>query len=438
MRRGSRRSPCRCAGAPRRGRAAIDPFMQQRRASVRDLFPTKLADGRRGIALRRRARTPARQPARRARLSLAAALPRPASGEMAASHPHADARSLWGENDRLLAAGLWRRRGSARSPARGTASSAGLRPSAASRESRTSLRGASPISAPTRALRHENLQFPSDALCRRRSRRDREERLRLGHLSPTAITTRVKGAELYNQYLDQLETADALGFDGVVRQRASSDRLWHDADAGRAGRRAAARIKNGKIAILGRALPLVDNPLVIAEEFAILDNITRGKIIAGFVRGIGAEYHSMGVNPTESQERFHGGARSHRARLDRARPVRLRRQVLQFRIRQSVAAALSEAASADLDPVLGLVQHDPMGGEEALYLLPDAGADRPGGAYVPDSSARRRTRPAIRPRPTSSPGRTRSMSPRPTPKRSKRRSRISRPMPIISSRPTRR
>jgi alkanesulfonate monooxygenase SsuD/methylene tetrahydromethanopterin reductase-like flavin-dependent oxidoreductase (luciferase family) len=64
------------------------------------------------------------------------------------------------------------------------------------------------------------------------------------------------------------------------------------------------RIKNGRIAVLGRALPLVNNPLVIAEEYAILDNITRGKLIAGFVRGIGAEYHSMGINPTESQERF--------------------------------------------------------------------------------------------------------------------------------------
>ena len=47
----------------------------------------------------------------------------------------------------------------------------------------------------------------------------------------------------------------------------------------------------------------MNNPLTIAEEYAILDNITRGRVIAGFVRGIGAEYHSMGVNPAESQSR---------------------------------------------------------------------------------------------------------------------------------------
>ena len=60
-----------------------------------------------------------------------------------------------------------------------------------------------------------------------------------------------------------------------------------------------------KIAILGRALPLVNNPIYIAEEFAMLDNLSKGRIIAGFVRGIGSEYHSSGTNPYFSHERFH-------------------------------------------------------------------------------------------------------------------------------------
>jgi alkanesulfonate monooxygenase SsuD/methylene tetrahydromethanopterin reductase-like flavin-dependent oxidoreductase (luciferase family) len=59
-----------------------------------------------------------------------------------------------------------------------------------------------------------------------------------------------------------------------------------------------------KIAIVGRALPLVNNPVNIAEEFAMLDNLSRGRIITGFVRGIGNEYHSTGINPFFSHERF--------------------------------------------------------------------------------------------------------------------------------------
>ena len=57
------------------------------------------------------------------------------------------------------------------------------------------------------------------------------------------------------------------------------------------------RTKKAKIAIVGRALPLVNNPVNIAEEFAMLDNLSRGRIITGFVRGIGNEYHSTGINP---------------------------------------------------------------------------------------------------------------------------------------------
>jgi len=49
----------------------------------------------------------------------------------------------------------------------------------------------------------------------------------------------------------------------------------------------------------------VNNPLNIAEEFAEIDQLTGGRLIAGFVRGIGSEYHSSGVNPTESHDRFH-------------------------------------------------------------------------------------------------------------------------------------
>ena len=50
-----------------------------------------------------------------------------------------------------------------------------------------------------------------------------------------------------------------------------------------------ARTTKAKIAIIGRALPLVNNPINIAEEFAMLDNLSRGRIITGFVRGIGNE-----------------------------------------------------------------------------------------------------------------------------------------------------
>jgi len=114
----------------------------------------------------------------------------------------------------------------------------------------------------------------------------------------------LKGAKLYNRYLDELEYSDQLGFDGVVvnehHQTAYGLMPVPAVLAGALSR----SVKKGKIGVLGRALPLVNNPLTIAEEYAILDTITEGRLIAGFVRGIGAEYHSMGINPAHSKDRF--------------------------------------------------------------------------------------------------------------------------------------
>lgn len=114
----------------------------------------------------------------------------------------------------------------------------------------------------------------------------------------------IKGAELYNEYLDQMEFADQLGFDGLVVNEHHQTAYGLMPTPGVMAGALARRMKNGKLAVLGRALPLLNNPLTVAEEFAMLDNITRGNFIAGFVRGIGAEYHSFGTNPAESQERF--------------------------------------------------------------------------------------------------------------------------------------
>jgi alkanesulfonate monooxygenase SsuD/methylene tetrahydromethanopterin reductase-like flavin-dependent oxidoreductase (luciferase family) len=113
-----------------------------------------------------------------------------------------------------------------------------------------------------------------------------------------------KGADLYHEYLDQMELADRLGFDGVCLNEHHQTAYGLMPTPGPLAGALTRSVKKAKIAILGRALPLVNNPLVIAEEYAMLDNLSRGRLIAGFVRGIGAEYHAMGINPGFSQERF--------------------------------------------------------------------------------------------------------------------------------------
>src|SRR6185369_287635 len=65
-----------------------------------------------------------------------------------------------------------------------------------------------------------------------------------------------------------------------------------------------ARTNDIRVGIIGNALPLHGNPLRVAEAVAMLDVISKGRIISGFVRGTGMEYHSMRSNPATSRERF--------------------------------------------------------------------------------------------------------------------------------------
>jgi alkanesulfonate monooxygenase SsuD/methylene tetrahydromethanopterin reductase-like flavin-dependent oxidoreductase (luciferase family) len=121
---------------------------------------------------------------------------------------------------------------------------------------------------------------------------------------PNALYDPAIGHELYHRYLDELVLADELGFDGVCvnehHQTAYGMMPAPNVLAGALAR----QTKRAKVCVLGRALPIVDEPLTIAEEFAMLDNLLAGRFIAGFVRGIGCEYHASGANPGFSLERF--------------------------------------------------------------------------------------------------------------------------------------
>jgi alkanesulfonate monooxygenase SsuD/methylene tetrahydromethanopterin reductase-like flavin-dependent oxidoreductase (luciferase family) len=124
---------------------------------------------------------------------------------------------------------------------------------------------------------------------------------------PNTFYDTQKGAALYREYIEQLIYAAECGFDGICvnEHHQNAYGLMPAPNLIASILIDRTRDSDVKIAILGRALPLVNNPLNIAEEYAMLDNISNGRIIAGFVRGIGAEYHSTGINPVYSHERFH-------------------------------------------------------------------------------------------------------------------------------------
>src|SRR5512146_951828 len=62
-------------------------------------------------------------------------------------------------------------------------------------------------------------------------------------------------------------------------------------------------VKRAKIALLGADVPIL-NPVRVAEEFAMLDVMSGGRLIAGMLRGTPNEYVTYNVNPAESRGRF--------------------------------------------------------------------------------------------------------------------------------------
>jgi alkanesulfonate monooxygenase SsuD/methylene tetrahydromethanopterin reductase-like flavin-dependent oxidoreductase (luciferase family) len=122
---------------------------------------------------------------------------------------------------------------------------------------------------------------------------------------PNSLYDPKEGAKLYHRYIGELELADELGFDGICVNEHHQTAYGIMPAPNLIAASLARTTKRAKICVLGRALPLVNNPVNIAEEFAMLDNLSDGRLIAGFVRGIGTEYYANASNPSLSHARYY-------------------------------------------------------------------------------------------------------------------------------------
>jgi alkanesulfonate monooxygenase SsuD/methylene tetrahydromethanopterin reductase-like flavin-dependent oxidoreductase (luciferase family) len=94
-----------------------------------------------------------------------------------------------------------------------------------------------------------------------------------------------KSHALYNTYIDLLEYAGSLGFDGigVNEHHQNAYGLMPSPNLIAAG--LARRTRDVAIVVLGASIALYNPPLRVAEEFAMLDCISGGRLVAGFPVG---------------------------------------------------------------------------------------------------------------------------------------------------------
>ncbi|MBX3501486.1 MAG: LLM class flavin-dependent oxidoreductase [Alphaproteobacteria bacterium] len=107
----------------------------------------------------------------------------------------------------------------------------------------------------------------------------------------------------YAEHLQAWEEMDRLGYDGVGfnEHHCSPYGLMNSPNLMAAA--AAQRTTRLKLLIYGNLLPLHE-PLRLAEELAMLDCMSNGRLISGFARGIPREYQVHNVPLSESRERF--------------------------------------------------------------------------------------------------------------------------------------
>ena len=107
----------------------------------------------------------------------------------------------------------------------------------------------------------------------------------------------------YNEHLDAWELMEELGFDGIGFNEHHTSPYGMMASPNLMAAAASQRTEKMKLLIYGNCLP-IHQPLRLAEELSMLDCLTDGRLISGFVRGIPREYTAYGADLADSRARF--------------------------------------------------------------------------------------------------------------------------------------
>ncbi len=112
---------------------------------------------------------------------------------------------------------------------------------------------------------------------------------------PSELCDRQTASLSYKIQLDQFQLADELGFDWVsVSEHHYAPGLMTPNPLVLAAA-ASQRTKRGRLAVLGPLMPLT-NPIRVAEELAMLDSISGGRLVVLFLRGTPNEHLPYSVD----------------------------------------------------------------------------------------------------------------------------------------------
>jgi alkanesulfonate monooxygenase SsuD/methylene tetrahydromethanopterin reductase-like flavin-dependent oxidoreductase (luciferase family) len=112
-----------------------------------------------------------------------------------------------------------------------------------------------------------------------------------------------KGAELYKRYLAELVLAEKVGFDAVVVNEHHNTAYSMMAAPNLIAAAIIPQIKHAKICVWGTP-PNLEYPNRLAEEYAMLDVMSEGRLEVAFPLGTGMEYWANPINPASARARY--------------------------------------------------------------------------------------------------------------------------------------
>jgi alkanesulfonate monooxygenase SsuD/methylene tetrahydromethanopterin reductase-like flavin-dependent oxidoreductase (luciferase family) len=130
---------------------------------------------------------------------------------------------------------------------------------------------------------------------------------------------------------DELELADQFGFDGICLNEHHQSAYGLMPSPNIMAACLARRTSRSKLVILGNVLTIYDHPLRVAEEIAVLDVLSGGRVVSGQVVGTGNEFFFSQRQPTCARERFREAHRADRQGMVRASPFAWEGEHYQFR-----------------------------------------------------------------------------------------------------------
>jgi alkanesulfonate monooxygenase SsuD/methylene tetrahydromethanopterin reductase-like flavin-dependent oxidoreductase (luciferase family) len=110
---------------------------------------------------------------------------------------------------------------------------------------------------------------------------------------------------MYNDFMDELEYAAECGFDSVCVNEHHSNGYGLMPSPNLIASSLARRTTDTAICVMGNSLALYNPPTRVAEEFAMIDVISGGRLIAGFPVGTPMDTcFAYGQNPSMLRERY--------------------------------------------------------------------------------------------------------------------------------------